>query len=359
MLLKMKKIVSLALAVTMISSIFTGCAQHTKGASSDTKSITDVMGRKVDVSKNPQKLAAIVGPSYEKIFLLGEADKIVYRIKGPTNSPWTLKTNPKLKDILEIKNPQKPNVEELVNAGVDSVFFWADKDQISKMESVKLPVIVTQNAGGGPDSVEKYIEYQKNEIRLYGDVLGENAKRKAEKWCDYFDKKIKYVTSKTSKLSKDEIKKVYYARSDNALTCFSRNSTPQFLIEMAGGVSVAKDTKEPLSAKVTIEQIMKWDPDVIFMGRMDTTDAVLKDKKWADITAVKNKQVYLCPNGVMFWDYGSENILLLEYIASKLHPELFKDLDMKKEVKEYYKEFFNYELSDDDAERILNHLPPM
>ena len=60
----------------------------------------------------------------------------------------------------------------------------------------------------------------------------------------------------------------------------------------------------------------------------------------------------------MYWDYSSEGVLLLEYLAKLFHPDKFADLDMKKEIKEYYSKFYNYNLTDDEAGRILNHLPP-
>lgn len=92
------------------------------------------------------------------------------------------------------------------------------------------------------------------------------------------------------------------------------------------------------------------------MGRMASTDPVLKDQRWSEIKAVRDGAVYLSPDGVMFWDYGSECILLIQFIAQTLHPELFKDLDMVKEVKNYYKTFYDYDLSDENAKNILAHL---
>jgi len=60
----------------------------------------------------------------------------------------------------------------------------------------------------------------------------------------------------------------------------------------------------------------------------------------------------------MYWDYSSEGPFLMEYIAKKLHPELFTDLDMTKEVKDYYKRFYGYDLTDDEANRILSFMSP-
>ena len=46
------------------------------------------------------------------------------------------------------------------------------------------------------------------------------------------------------------------------------------------------------------------------------------------------------------------------WAAKTLHPDKFADVDMVKEVREFYSTFFGYQLSDDDAQRILDGNPP-
>jgi len=48
----------------------------------------------------------------------------------------------------------------------------------------------------------------------------------------------------------------------------------------------------------------------------------------------------------------------MEFVAKTIHPELFQDLDMIKEIKKYYSKFYRYDLTDEEANRILKHLPP-
>jgi iron complex transport system substrate-binding protein len=73
---------------------------------------------------------------------------------------------------------------------------------------------------------------------------------------------------------------------------------------------------------------------------------------------VRNKRVYVIPDGVFYWDSSSEGVLLLEYMSQKLYPELFKDLDMKQEVKTYYAKFYHYKLTDDEVNKLLQGLGP-
>ena len=43
---------------------------------------------------------------------------------------------------------------------------------------------------------------------------------------------------------------------------------------------------------------------------------------------------------------------MLKWMALHNHPELF-NYDMKAEIKDYYSEFYNFEPSDEQVERIL------
>lgn len=358
---KKLKIKAWVLVVFMILSAFiNGCSQK-KAATTNNESptkrvVTDLSNRKVDVPNKINRVASLVGPSYEKLMLLGQADKIA--LSMPISSKWAAKVYPDIKKVPTTPSFADPNVEDLISKKVDVVFFWDTPKPLNKMTSSSIPVIVTQKSNGNPDSVEAFQKCIKQEVNVFGQTFGGDAAKIADDWCAYFDKKVEYVTSKTSKLSETEKPKVYYVRGPDALTSHGRNSYTEWYVQMAGGTLVTKDSKEELMTKPTMEDVLKWNPDFIFMGRVDNTKLILEDPKWSNVKAVKDNKVYVNPEGVFYWDYGSEGVLLLEFIAKTLHPDLFKDLDMNKEVKEYYSKFYHYNLTDDEANRILNHLPP-
>lgn len=121
---------------------------------------------------------------------------------------------------------------------------------------------------------------------------------------------------------------------------------------------MAKDTPEEMNSTLTIEQIMNWDPEIIFMGRMDDTGIILDNDAWSGITAVENGDVYLSPSGVFHWDYSGESVLLMLYLAKNIQPDLFADLNMEDEIQNYYETFYGYTLSDENIQNILNHMAP-
>jgi iron complex transport system substrate-binding protein len=88
-------------------------------------------------------------------------------------------------------------------------------------------------------------------------------------------------------------------------------------------------------------------------------DELYSNPQWSQVNAIKNKKVYVNPMGVFLWDrYGMESALQFQWLAKMLHPDQFKDLDMVKETQNFYKTFLNYNLTADEANKILNAQNP-
>lgn len=330
---------------------------HLNANAQGTRTITDRVGRTVKVPFEPKRIACFFGPSYEKVFLLGYADKVaVMSIRQP---PWAQKLNPNLKKIPLMPSYSDPDVERILELGVDLVFYWAFPQQIEKMSAAGIPVVCLLSGSKLPANLETYIKEYKEEIRLYGEVLGEKAKKIATAYCANYDKKISRVLSITSKIPASQRPKVYYVTGRNVFGTQGRYSLGHWLVEMAGGTFVAKDLTQYL-VDVSMEQIITWNPDVIVVGGLTSPDAILTDPRWQEIKAVKEKRIYTAPEGVFIWGHGSSEVFLfVMYLAKILHPDQFRELNLEQEVKDYYAQFYHYNLSNDEVNRILNRLPPV
>ena len=82
---------------------------------------------------------------------------------------------------------------------------------------------------------------------------------------------------------------------------------------------------------------------------------ILGDAQLQNIKAIQNKAVYEAPIGAFWWDRPSpESILGFMWLAQTLYPDQFQDLDLKKETVDFYKTFFQYDLSDAEYEAFIN-----
>lgn len=350
---------ALALAKTdSSSSADASAASASTAGDGDTRVVNDLSGIDVTIPADVERVAALTGPVYETIIMLGAADKVVLTGNAGAASGWGKLICPEYSDITVVDDATNPNLEQLVASGVQVMLFWDAYPEVTKkVEDLGIPVVVTQLENDGISDVPGFVELKKHEIMTVGQVFGGAAEEKAQKWCGYADEVVDYVTSRTSTLTEDEIPSVYYIRGPEATSIHGGESYTRYLVDMAGGSLVSKDEPQ-LLFNVTMEEVIKWNPEYIFMGRVNNTDLVLDDPNFAPVKAVQDGNVYVNLHGICSADYGTDCFLLMEQIAKILHPDLFEDLDMVEEVKNYYHDFYEYDLTDDQANRILNYQDP-
>ena len=109
-----KRVIAAFMIVVMLFC-FAGCGAATTADNSTTHTITDLLGREVKIPNEIKKIAAIAGPTYEMVFMLGSADQVVMVKSGHTDSyPLANLTNPKLIEMEGIAaNPSSTvNIED-------------------------------------------------------------------------------------------------------------------------------------------------------------------------------------------------------------------------------------------------------
>ncbi|WP_245526235.1 ABC transporter substrate-binding protein [Methanohalophilus mahii] len=194
-------------------------------------------------------------------------------------------------------------------------------------------------------------------IRFMGEILGEN--ERAGLLISFYKETLDTVTTKTSRIPEEEKKRVYYAEGPDGLLTDPKGSAHSQLIEVCGGINVAQCPIEQGygRSEVSIEQVLQWDPEVIITGDRNFYKNVYEDPLWQDITAVKNDEVYLFPDAPFCWfdrPPGVNRIIGIPWTAKVLYPQEFSDLDLRGNVKEFYSEFYHYELSEDEIDDLLD-----
>lgn len=338
------------------SSQSTNEAQNSKG----THSVTNLDGSTITVPNKIDKIAVTFGPAYEKVVLLGDEDKIVadgdFHING---WPWSNKIYKRLNEVHGISNVHtKLNVEELIKYKPDVVFHFSKPDEIGKINDAGMVGVPSVSTGK--------LEDTKKMLTFYAEILGKNEEKIAEEYSKYFDEKLKMVTDITSKVPDDKKPTVYFCSQKLLLTSGKNSDIPE-VVNLAGGKCVNKDVQGFGQVQVGIEQLIQWKPQYIFIDHAgssgneaaeDVIKKMITDDRYKQVSAIANNKVYICPTGVFFWDSGVQKILMVMWMAKQLHPEEFKDLDMTKELKQFYSKFFRYQLTDEESKKILDHLNP-
>ena len=89
-------------------------------------------------------------------------------------------------------------------------------------------------------------------------------------------------------------------------------------------------------------------------------EQILNDAAWASVAAVQNQQVYVNPRGLNSWAApGPEVSLQVAWLASKLYPDWASAEEVETSAQDFYRQFCDYDLSDDEFQLMLAAQPPV
>ncbi len=345
-------------SVVIAGALVTVCYGSNVLSAQAMRTITDRTGRTVKVPADPKRIACFLGPSYEKLLLLGFADRVV--MTAITQPPWSQKIRPEVRKntLMDLEvSYSDPDVERLLAAGIDLVFYWQWPRQTEKMLAAGIPVVCPLSLKR-PTTMGGFTQSVKDEINFYAEILGEKAGKIARAYCAYYDRKINQILEITARIPPGERPKVHFITGRSIFGTQGRNSIAHWAVEAAGGTLVSKDIDQ-YQVEASMEQIIAWDPDFIVLGGLTPSAGLIQDPRWKGVKAIREKRVYPSPEGVFIWVHGSsEGFLLVMWLAKMLHPEKFRDLDLVKELRDYYRLFYHYPLTAEEAQLILARRPP-
>lgn len=326
--------------------------------SGDSENVTDMINRSVEIPSQVDSVVATSPPMTTVLYMIAP-DKL-----KAVNFQWTddeLKYVPGQYANYPVVGgwygTQDGSYEEFIASEPDVVIESIDEGGDGDLSTVEerqekfgtIPVIAVKDT----TNVEKVGE----SILFMGKIVG--AEDKANELNDFNNKYLDIVHERSAKLSDGDKKTVYYAYGDDGLSTSPSHSTHGQLIDLIGGKNVADSLNQgntTSGVQVSIEQVISWDPDIIITNNQNFYDSVYNDSNWAHLKAVQNKEVYLSPQSPFKWfdrPVGANMIIGVPWTAKVIYPEDYKDIDMVEATKEFYSEFYHFDLSDDEAKEIL------
>lgn len=295
--------------------------------------VTDGLGRKVTLDKKAESVVSGYGIAIQMVCTLGAQDSFVGVNNTTGKSPFYQSLRPNIKDVATVGTGKELNIEETIALKPDLVLVpGRNKELVENLEAKGLTVFGV---------VAEDLDQLKSTMLELGKAFGKE--KQAQNFAKYYDDILKTINEKTANLSDKEKPTVYLVGPMGFLSTSSQDMYQNYLIEVAGGKNAAAELTGGW-VDVSPEQVIKWNPDIIVVVQYTTgvtPENILADKRWKGINAVKNKQVYWFPSQLSPWDYPSpEAALGIQWLAQKLHPDQFKDLDMNKEADSYFKTFY-------------------
>lgn len=336
---KFKKIISLFILGILMSTFVVGCGSNNVESKDNKVTVVDQLGREVELDGTPEKIVSSYYISTSLLINLGVQDKLVgIEAKAKTREMYK-KVAKELIDLPAVGTSKEINVEECANLNPDLVIIPTRlKEFIPKFEELKIPVIAIE-----PETLDQF----KETVKLIGKAVGKE--EKANKLVNYYDDTI----SKVKELNKNltEKQNVYLAGSDSVLKTCTSKMYQNYMFEVCGGENVTKELTDGYWTTISVEELVKKNPDVIYMVGYASysKDDILKDERLKGVNAINNNKVYVFPSTLEAWDYPTPSSMLgILWLENNLHPDLYSKEDYIKDAKEFYKEFYDIEVSEEE-----------
>lgn len=357
----MKRLISYVLAVVMLLSVLliTGCGGNTNeddkedNGTQTTQVITDMKGNEVTVPTEVDRYVVLWKSFGTVVALLDSCEGLVaidYDQQKDSDA-WLFEICPNASD--SSKASEEMTAEEIIALDVD-VVFW----QSSKCEDLAAQL---NDLGVAAVNVD-YTDYEsmKQSITLTAQVLNTDyAKTMAEKYNAELDATLVEIKEKTDTIADENKVSIINLRTLETLRADGKNTVADTWIYACGATNLVSEQNLEGNQYLTSEQFFEWNPDFIISSAVGDDAILLTDSNYASLTAVKERKVYTNPQGMFWWNrYSVETILQLKWATSILYPELFDDVDIHSEAKAFYKEFFNYEITDENIDNMLKAVPP-
>lgn len=263
----------------------------------------------------------------EMVAMLDIWDSAVGLSQHVYNTPLLRKSNPNIDTIPKVGggSGSNLNIEVLKKLNPDIVVVWAGKKEaINFVRNNGINIIAFY-----PNNISSLIL----DMRTISKALGKE---------DLFNKKMKkgyeIIELLQNKTQKIENKKtaIYLWSTPNDIS--GGRGMVADMLDLIGVENLGKNINTD-SAQVSIEQIIKLNPDVIFIwgaAKFSVQD-ILNNKRFKSIKAIQNKAVYKMP----LWDNWGPRILETALLgASFAYSDLYSDINVDKMITDFNMELF-------------------
>lgn len=321
--------------------------------------ITDQLGRTVEIPQAVERVVCLQHHTLDIILELGQGDKlvgIVGKWKGLLGD-YIEKVYPRLKELPTPGGLDEVNVEAIAALKPDVVFVTHQLPAvfIEKLERLGIPTVGLslyiadreQASTINPSLVDSDAAYSQGlpqAIRLIAQIIG--GEEKAEELIAFMNESRHLVAKNLGSIAPKDRVKVYMANPD--MYTYGTGKYVGVAMKRAGAHNVAEAING--YRQVSVEQVAKWDPDVVFVQSRyaPVLEQIRKDPAWSGISAIKKGRLLIAPDYTKLLGHPCpESIALGElWLAKQFYPDRFATVDLDGIVQRFYKTFYGIDYKD-------------
>ena len=337
----MKKLICALLAAVMLLSL---CACGGTGGdkeTAETRTVTDTCGRTVEIPKTVKSVVCVGVGSLRFTTYLDALDLLAGVEENELDigvyKPYAYLHQDVWEKLPQTGNNGETYDEQIIAANPDVIIANMDKDTADAyQQKTGIPVVTIPMVEGLLDDAVFDM------INLLGEVYGKQ--ERAKELTDYLAAMKKDIADRVATVDKDSIPSVYVSGvSFKGAHGFEGTEAGYAPLAALKGNNIADATGKSGAFDMDIEQVLKVDPDYIFV---DTSNLDLVKQQYAEnpafynsLTAVKENRVF----SQISFRFCATNVELaladMYYMATVIYPDAFADVDPVAKANEIFKMF--------------------
>lgn len=195
-------------------------------------------------------------------------------------------------------------------------------------------------------------------IRLIGQVAQEE--KRAAALAQYAQDTIADIGRRVATIPSSQRPRVYYGRGPQGLSTGLAGSINMESIEQLGAVNVAAELGKGGLVQVSIEQVLRWNPDVVITIDPGFYAAARTHPLWRNLPAIKAGRIYLSPAVPFGWiDFppSINRLMGLRWLARVLYPKAFPE-DLRPIVRDFYMRCYHQTPTEAQLDELLRTALP-
>lgn len=319
-------------------------------AAGGTHTVIDMAGRSVQVKNDVKTIGTLGSVPMLNTFVeaLGVGNKICNHPSAFHNiyNRWRmhLKFAPQMQNGPFFETAGHELIPENILKENPDLCVTNSKARLEVLERLGVPVLYVDLST--PEKILK-------SVRVLGDAISD--KEHAERYIDYFNKSFEDLRKISSKILEKERLTVMYSNPQSFRT---PGKAAEMVMEAAGAKSVTAQSVKKGIRSFDTEDLIAWDPDVLFVSNSRIPEELRSHPFLKGLKAVRNNRIIITPT--VGHAYGSPNVempIAGFWMLNKLYPSVFPEEQLRAKMKEFYKEFFHYDMTKEDLDRILSDDP--
>ena len=310
------------------------CLWPGAAASQARRSFVDSAGRRVELPERVERIYAAGPPASILVFAIAP-DKLI---------GWTSAWREAERPFIAQRYADLPALGRLTGRGNTAnveVVLQAKPDFIVDYGTVSptlasLADRVQQQTGIPYVLLDGDFDRMTEAILLVGRIA--NEEKRATELARYAQDTVSDINRRIARISRERRPRVYYGRGPQGLNTGLAGSISAEFIEQLGAINVAADLGKGGLVQVSIEQVLRWNPDVVVTIDPNFYALARNHPLWRDLPAIKAGRFHLAPNLPFGWiDFppSINRLIGLRWLARILYPDVFPE-DLRPIVRDFY-----------------------